>query len=461
MADSLEDIDRRTHLHPFTSIAEHAAGGPLVMREGRGIRLKDVRGREYLDAMAGLWCVNVGYGREELVAAIAAQARQLAYYHSFFSMTTEPAVRLADRLLRLSPWPMSRVFFGLSGSDANDTQFKLVWLYQGLRGKPAKRKIIARHRGYHGVTVASASASGLPLVHARMGLPIPGFVHVRAPHAYRECEPGIDEAQFASQLAAELDETIRREGPDTVGAFIAEPVMGAGGVLVPPKAYFPAVQEVLRRHDVLFIADEVICGFGRLGRTFGGEVFGIEPDLVTLAKGLTSGYVPLSACLISPRVWAEIEEQAPDIGVFGHGFTYSAHPLAAAAALANLDVLERDRLFERARRIGAHLQERLRGELADKPWVGEVRGLGMIAAVELVADPSTRRPFDPALRVGVRVFRRMLADGIIVRALGDSIALCPPYVIEVSEVDEIVGALARAIDGIGAEIRAAQVSAAG
>jgi L-2,4-diaminobutyrate transaminase len=452
MADSLEELDRRTHLHPFTSIAELADRGPLVMREGRGVRLKDVKGREYLDAMAGLWCVNVGYGREELVEAIASQARRLAYYHSFFSMTTEPVVRLADRLLRLAPWPMSRVFFGLSGSDANDTQFKLVWLYQSLRGKPAKRKIIARHRGYHGVTVAAASATGLPLVHARMGLPLPGFLHVRAPHAYREAEPGVSEEEFVAKLAGELDETIRREGPDTVGAFIAEPVMGAGGVLVPPMTYFSAIQEVLRRHDVLFIADEVICGFGRLGRTFGSEVFGIEPDLVTLAKGITSGYVPLSACLISEPVWSEIEKHAGDIGVFGHGFTYSAHPLAAAVALANLDVFERDRLFERAEKVGAYLQKRLREELEGKAIVGEIRGLGMIAAVELVADPKTRRPFEPARQAGVRVFRRLLERGIIARALGDSIALCPAYVIELRDVDQVVGALGRAIEEIAAEL---------
>jgi adenosylmethionine-8-amino-7-oxononanoate aminotransferase len=277
---------------------------------------------------------------------------------------------------------------------------------------------------------------------------------VRAPHAYREAEPGAHEEEFAATLARELDETIRREGPETVGAFIAEPVMGAGGVLVPPKTYFSAVQEVLRRHDVLFIADEVICGFGRLGRTFGSEVFGIDPDLVTLAKGLTSGYVPLSACLISERVWSEIEKHAGDIGVFGHGFTYSAHPLAAAAALANLDVLEHERLFERARTVGAHLQSRLREELEGKPIVGEVRGLGMIAAVELVADPKTRRPFELARQAGARVFRRLLERGIIVRALGDSIALCPAYVIELPDVDEVVGALSRAIDEIGAELRA-------
>ena len=276
---------------------------------------------------------------------------------------------------------------------------------------------------------------------------------MKAPHAYREAGPGVGEEDFVATLAGELDERIRREGPDTVGAFIAEPVMGAGGVLVPPKTYFSAVQEVLRQHDVLFIADEVICGFGRLGRTFGSEVFGIEPDLVTLAKGLTSGYVPLSACLISERVWSEIEKHADDVGVFGHGFTYSAHPLAAATALANLDVLVRDRLFERAQKIGAHLQKRLRDELEGKSIVGEIRGLGMIAAVELVADPRTRRPFEPTRQVGVRVFRRLLEEGIIVRALGDSIALCPAYVIELAEVDEVVGALGRAIDEIGADLR--------
>jgi L-2,4-diaminobutyrate transaminase len=403
--------------------------------------------------MAGLWCVNIGYGNAEVADAIARQARELPFYHSFFAMSTEPAIRLADRLLRLAPWPMSRVFFGLSGSDANDTQVKLVWLYNHLRGRPAKRKWIARRRAYHGITVAASSLTGLAPVHARMGLPLPGFLHVTPPDPYREAAPGESEAAFVARLAAELDETIVREGPDTVAAFVAEPVMGAGGVVVPPARYFEAVGEVLRRHDVLLVADEVICGFGRLGRRFGSEVFGLEPDLVTLAKGLTSGYAPLSACLISARVWDEIAHREAELGQFAHGFTYSAHPLGAAAALANLDVLEHDGLYERAADLGRHLQQRLRTVFAGHPSVGEVRGVGLIAAVELAADPAARRPFDPALQIGLRVFRRMLADGVIVRAIGDAIALCPPYVATPEDLDLVVERLARAVDDVTSEAR--------
>jgi L-2,4-diaminobutyrate transaminase len=454
MAEALEDLDRRTLVHAFTSFADYAKHGPIIMKEGRGIRLRDVHGREYVDAMAGLWCVNVGYGNAEVADAIARQARELPFYHSFFGMSTEPAIRLADRLLRLVPWPMSRVFFGLSGSDANDTQVKLVWLYQQLRGKPGKRKWIARRRGYHGVTVAASSLTGLPPVHARMGLPLPGFLHVTPPDPYRECPPGTSEAEFVARLAAELDQTIVREGPETVAAFIAEPVMGAGGVIVPPAGYFEAIGEVLRRHDVLLVADEVICGFGRLGRRFGSQVFGMQPDLVTLAKGLTSGYAPLSACLLSERVWSEIERRETELGMLAHGFTYSAHPLGAAAALANLDVMEHEGLYERAAELGRHLQRRLREAFAGHPSVGEVRGIGLIAAVELAADPATRRAFDPALGIGLRVFRRMLADGVIVRAIGDSLALCPPYVATTEDLDLVVERLVRAVDDVTGEARA-------
>lgn len=446
MSGGLEDLDRRTLIHPFTPVSDYSEHGPTVMRDGEGVWLRDIHGRSYLDAMAGLWCVNVGYGRSEVAEAIADQARRLAYYHTFFGMATEPSIRLAARLLDMVPWPMRRVFFGLSGSDANDTQFKLVWLYNHLRGRPQKRKIVARKRGYHGVTVAGSSATGLAPVHARLGLPLPGFVHVSAPHLYRGAAPGTSERDFVAGLADELDRTIREEGPDTVAAFIAEPVMAAGGVLVPPQEYFPAVQEVLRRHDVLFIADEVVCGFGRLGRTFGSEVFGIEPDLVTLAKGLTSGYAPLSAVLISERVWSGIEPHLGELGQIAHGYTYTAHPLGAAAALANLDVLEKEGLYARAAELGEYFQQQLRAKLGGHPHVGEVRGLGMIAGVELVADRATREPFDPSRRIGLRIFRRLLEEGVIVRAMGDSIGLCPPYVVDRDELDTIIDRLEAAVN---------------
>ncbi|MEE2674602.1 MAG: aminotransferase [Myxococcota bacterium] len=438
MAPSLEEIDLRSLLHPWTSISEHAKVGPLVMHEGHGARLRDTQGREYIDGLAGLWCVDIGYGRSEVADALAQQSRQLPYYHSFSSMTNQPSIELADRLQQLAPWPIARVFFGLSGSDANDTQFKLAWLYHKLRGAPAKRKIISHERGYHGVTIAAASATGLPSAHAAFGLPLDGFLHVRPPYPYREMKAGQSEEAFVAELADELDAAIVREGPETVAAFIAEPVMGAGGVIVPPEGYFPAIKAVLEQHDVLMIADEVICGFGRLGRPFGSQAVGIEPDLVTLAKGLTSGYAPLSACLLTQRVWEVLEREAETLGVFGHGFTYSGHPLCAAAGLANLDLMKNEALFERAAKLGVHLQARLNELFADHPHVGDVRGMGLIGAIEMVRDRDTKEAFAADEKLGPRVFRRLLERGVIIRAIGDCLAFCPPYVIEVEDLDTVL-----------------------
>ena len=445
---STEQLDRQSVLHPWTSIADFAKSGPLMIVRGEGARLWDKRGREYIDSLAGLWCVDIGYGRREVADAIAAQARRLPYYHQFFSMANEPSARLAARLIEMAPWPIARVFFGLSGSDANDSQFKIAWLYHALRGREGKRKIIAHRRGYHGITAAAASATGLPPAHARFGLPLPGFLHVRAPDPYREAEAGQSEAAFVAQLADELDATIRREGAETVAAMIAEPVLGAGGVVIPPRGYVRAIQEVLRRHDVLFIADEVIAGFGRLGRPFGGQVFGSEPDLVTLAKGLTSGYAPLSACLVSERVWSVLEAEAEAMQIFGHGFTYSGHPLCAAAALANLDVMEEEKLFARAAELGDYLGARLRALFEDHPHVGDVRSLGLFGGVELVADRATREPLAAELRVGPRVYRRCLEKGVIVRAIGDVVAFCPPYVIEREELDTVLEVCRESLDEV-------------
>jgi L-2,4-diaminobutyrate transaminase len=441
---SLEDLDRESLFHPFTAIAEHLERGPRIIVSGQGIRVRDSAGREYLDGMAGLWCVNVGHGRREIADAIAAQARRLGFFHSFAGMANEPAIRLADRLKRLAPGDPARVFFGTSGSDANDTQVKLVQAYQNLRGKPRKKKFIARRRAYHGVTLGAASLSGLPWVHAGFDLPLPGFLHVTAPHFYFEGREGESERAFAERLVGELDDRIRAEDPDTVAAFVAEPVMGAGGVLVPPAGYFEGVQEVLRRHDVLFVADEVICGFGRLGEWFGAHLFGIEPDLVTVAKGLTSGYVPMSASVVSRRVWDVLASESK--GVFGHGFTYSAHPVAAAAGLANLDVIEREGLVQSARHVGAYLQMSLRETFAGHPLVGEVRGVGLIAAVELVADRARRRPFDAAARVGPRLVELLAEEGLLSRALGNACAFSPPLVIREPEIDELVERFRRGLE---------------
>jgi len=447
---SLDDLDRRYVLHPFTAIREHMERGPLMIVEGKGCRLVDSSGRSYLDAMAGLWCVNVGYGNTEIAEAIAAQSKRLSYYHSFSSMGNDVSTLLAERLVTTAPVPMSKVFFGNSGSDANDTEIKLVWYYNNVLGRPEKKKIISRQRGYHGVSALTAGLTGLDNVHSGFDAPMPMIRHVRAPQRLWEAEPQMTDEEFSAQLARELEELILAEGPETVAAFIAEPVQAAGGVIIPPAGYFQAITEVLRRYDVLLIADEVVCGFGRLGRWFGTERFGIEPDLITVAKGITSAYVPLSASYVSERVFDVLAEGGDRFGPIGHGYTYSAHPLAAAAALANLDIVERDGLVEQAAKRGAYMLDRLRERFEDHPHVGEVRGEGLIAAVELVGSREPLRRFDPALKVGTRVARASLAHGVITRALpeADTIAFSPPFIVTESEIDQMVEGTGAALDEV-------------
>ena len=446
----LEQLDLASQLHPFTSIASHMESGPLIMAEGDGTRLRDQRGREYLDAMAGLWCVNVGYGREEIVRAIAEQASRLSYYHAFGGAANEAAIECAAKLLELAPPGMSKVFFGTSGSDANETQIKLVWYYNNLLGRPAKKKIIGRIGGYHGSTVAAASLSGLHALHAPFDLPLERFLHVSRPHYPRDAREGQSPREFSRALAEELDARIRREGPESVAAFIAEPVMGAGGVIVPPEGYFEAIAEVLREHDVLLIADEVICGFGRLGSFWGSERFGMQPDLLTAAKGLTSGYVPMSACLISQRIWEVLREGSERTRPFAHGYTYSAHPLAAAAALANFAILEREDLVVHAAKVGAYFQRRLRDAFARHPLVGEVRGVGLLAGLELSADRA--RPSSAERTLGARAHALLLEEGLVVRPIGDVIALCPALILREEEVDELVERLERGLARLAKEL---------
>ena len=445
---SLEELDRQSVFHPYTALADHLEKGVRVISEGQGVWVKDPDGKRYLDAVAGLWCVNIGYGRTEVADAIYEQAKKLAYFHSFSSMGTEPSIRLADRLLRLAPDGMSKVLFGNTGSDANDTNVKLIWYYNNLRGKPEKVKLIARQQGYHGVTVASASLTGLPLLHKSFNLPIPEVLHVSCPDPYRGKPEGMSERDFSKQLAKELDETIEREGPDTVGAFFAEPVMGAGGVHVPPEGYFEEIQPVLKKHDVLLVADEVICGFGRLGRWFGSDLYDIKPDLITIAKGLTSGYVPMSASLVGDKVWDVLIDTSKDTGPFGHGYTYGGHPVAAAAAMANLDIIERDDLVENAAEVGAYLQQRMRDALSDHPLVGNVRGVGLILAIEFVADKASKRSFEGADKMAPKVSQHAHDDGLIARPLpgGDIIAISPPLSITREEVDVVAERLRAAVE---------------
>ena len=423
--------------------------------EGSGARLTDIHGRSYIDGMAGLWCVNIGYGRPEIGETLRVHAEKLGYYHSFSSMGTDTPALLAERLIAMAPAGMSKVFYGCTGSDANDTQVKIVWYYNNVLGRPEKKKIIARNRGYHGVTVMSGSLTGLPGVHANFDLPLPMVRHTTAPHRLWEAEPGMSDEAFAQKLADDLERLIVAEGPETVAAFIAEPIQGAGGVLVPPAGYWEKVQAVLRRHDVLLIADEVITGFGRLGRWFGSDVFGIQPDLLTVAKGLTSGYVPLSACIVSEKVWRVLSDAAAEAGVFGHGYTYSSHPLAAAVAMTNLDLLEDEGLVAQAATRGEFLHRRLREEFANHPIVGEVRGQALIAALEFVQERSPAKAFDPSLKAAARVTRRCLELGLITRALpaSDAISFAPPFVVSEEELDELVRTTRRAVDEIHVEIR--------
>ncbi len=433
-----QEADRKNHMHPFTSVTEHAEGLPKLMVEGSGIHVRDNAGNTYLDAMAGLWCVNAGYGRGEIVDAISDQAGRLPYYHTFLSMGNEPAARLADRLISLAPGNMSKVFFGSSGSDTNDTQVKIVWYYHNVRGKPAKKKIIARQGAYHGSTLAGASMSGLPHMHRAFDLPLDRFIHVDAPHYWRNAPAGLSELEYSELLASNLEECIVRNGPETVAAFIAEPIQGAAGVIPPPEGYFQAIIPVLRKYDILFIVDEVICGFGRLGEWWGSDFYGLEPDLMSTAKGLTSGYVPMSASLISDRVWEVLREGSSQYGPFAHGYTYSGHPVTAAAALANLEIIEGEGLVENAAKVGAYLQESLRDAFGDHPLVGEVRGTGLIAGIELVEDQETKKNFDPALDVARRLHEFLMEEGLICRPLFNTLAFSPPLVLSNEDVDSMV-----------------------
>lgn len=444
---SLEEMDKQSFLHPYTPLADHLKNGPRIIDSANGVRVTDTKGKEYIDAMAGLWCVNIGWGRDEVADAIADQARKIAYYHSFASMANEPSIRLADRLIRLLPDNMSKVFFGCSGSDANDTHVKIVWYYNNLRGKPEKKKIISRKRGYHGVTVAAASLTGIQMVHNAFDLPLDRMLHTEEPNYFWNAEPGMSELEYSQSLADKLDAMVEAEGPDTVAAFIAEPVMGAGGVLPPPKGYFEAIQKVLDKHDMLMIADEVICGFGRTGNWWGSDTYNIKPDMMTIAKGLTSGYQPLSGSVISDKVWEVLVSGTPEVGAFAHGYTYSAHPIAAAAAMANLDIIEREDLVGKCATTGAYFQKKL-NEVADKhPLVGQVRGVALLAGVELVADREKKVPLPLSSKAAPRLAAHCLEEGLVSRALMqmNAVSFSPPLVITESEVDEMLERFDRAL----------------
>ncbi len=441
--DSPAARDLAALVHPSTNLAAHEERGPLVLQRGAGVRVWDDAGREYIEGMAGLWCTVLGYGNEELIAAATEQMRTLSYGHMFGGKSHEPGIRLAEMLRDMVPIPSGRVFFGNSGSDANDTQVKLIRYYNNAIGRPRKKKIISRLKGYHGVTLASASLTGLPAFHRDFDLPIEGVLHVSCPHHRRYAEPGEGEEEFASRLAVELEALIEREGPDTIAAFIAEPIMGAGGVIVPPATYFAKIQEILQRHDILLIDDEVICGFGRTGKPFGADALDIRPDTMTLAKALSSAYLPISAVIVPEPIYDVLVEQSRKIGVFGHGFTYSGHPVCAAVAIRNLEILARDRIFARAAANGVPFQKRLRA-LAAHPLVFEARGMGMIGGLELARKDGT--PFEPAAGIGAACADHCARRGLLVRNIGDTVAICPPLIISSEEIDVLFTRLEQGLD---------------
>jgi 4-aminobutyrate---pyruvate transaminase len=449
--NSLAARDVRSVIHPFTDLAHHVEEGPMVLTRGEGVYVLDEHGQRYLEGMAGLWCANLGFSEERLVDAAREQMSRLPTYHMFGGKSHGPAIALAERLLAMAPVPMSKVLFTSSGSEANDTAIKLVRYYHHAIGRPDKHKIISRVRAYHGVTLACASLTGLPHAHRDFGLPLQGFLHTECPHHYRHALPGETEEAFASRLAAELERLILREGPDTVGAFIAEPIMGAGGVIAPPAGYFPQIQAVLEKYDVLLIADEVITGFGRTGEMFGCTSNGMRPDLITIAKGLSAGYMPIGGVLISEPIYRTMLEQSRKIGTFGHGFTYSGHPVCAAVALRALEIYSEDQLLEHVRTRAPHFAARILA-LAVHPLVGHSRAAGLLGAIELMADPERKVPFDPALKVGARVVEHALGYGVILRPLGDVISFCPPLIIDGAETDFLFDAVTRALDRVSAEL---------
>jgi 4-aminobutyrate--pyruvate transaminase len=443
---NLATRDVETLVHPYINLARFRETGPLIIERGQGVYVYDNDGKRYIEGMAGLWCTALGYGNEELVEAAAAQMRKLSFAHLFTGRSHDPAIELAEKLKEIAPVPISKVFFCNSGSEANDTQVKLVWYFNNALGRRNKKKIISRMKAYHGVTVVAASLTGLPGNHRDFDLPLPGFLHTDCPHHYRFAQSGESEEDFATRLAAELDALIVRERPDTVAAFIAEPVMGAGGVIVPPKTYFEKIMTVCARHDVFMISDEVICGFGRLGTAFGCETLNFVPHSISVAKALSSAYLPIAGVMIPETMYQALLTESKKIGVFGHGFTYGGHPVAAAVALKAIEIYTRDRIFAKATERGSQFQARLKA-LGEHPLVGEARGLGLIGGVELVADKTGKRSFDPQHGVGARTVQFAEAEGLIVRSvLGDVLTLCPPLIISPAETDDLFDRLTRALD---------------
>jgi len=445
--------DIETVLHPYTNLDTFRTTGPLIIERGEGIHVFDTEGKEYIEGMAGLWCTSLGYSEPELVDAAAEQMRQLPFGHVFGGRSHERAAELAEKVKAIAPHEASKVLFCGSGSEANDQQIKLLWYYNNAKGRPEKKKIISRLQGYHGVTIASGSLTGLPANHMDFDLPIDRILHTGSPHYYRQGQDGETEEEFATRRAQELEEMILQEGPDTVAGFIAEPVMGAGGVVMPPKTYFEKIQAVLDKYDIYFISDEVICGFARTGNMFGAETFGMKPDSISIAKALSSAYLPIGAVTIGEDMYQAMIDESKKLGAFGHGFTYTAHPVAAAVACKTLEIYEKRDIVGHVRSVAPTFEKRIAG-FADHPLVGNTRAKGLLGALELVANKKTKQSFEKSAGIGAVAMAACQKYGLITRALaGDILAFCPPLIIKEDEVNEMFDRLARALDDVEAHVQ--------
>ena len=437
---NLAEIDANSILHPATNADDFARSGSRIIESGHGVYLRDSSGRQLIDAVAGLWCVNVGYGRVELAEAMRKAALDLGYYHTFSGMSNASQIELAARLLDKAPKGLSKVFFGSGGSDGNDSLLKIIWYINNIRGKPRKKKIISRWQAYHGTSVATASLTGLPSFHTDFDLPLNNILHTESPDFFRYGLDGETEQQFSLRRAQQLEQMILEQGADTIAAFIAEPVLGAGGVVPPPVGYFEAIQKVLKQYDILFIVDEVVCGYGRLGKWFGSELYNLKPDMMTTAKALTSGYFPYSASFVTDEIWQLIKQGSVKYGNFSHGYTYAGHPIGASVAMANLDIIEKENLIENASTVGAYFHQQLNHRFAKDSFVAEVRGTGMIAAVQFVKDKTEKIFFDKGTKISAKIAMRCYQNGLISRPLPslDSMAFSPPLICTTHDIDNIV-----------------------
>ncbi len=444
--NSLAARDIAALVHPYTNLRTHEKDGPVVVTKGHGVYVRDDSGKDYIEGMAGLWCASLGFDEPRLADAAHRQLRELPYYHIFAGKSHEPGIVLAEKLKEIAPVPMSKVFFAGSGSEANDTAIKILWYIANAAGTPKRKKILSREKAYHGVTIAAASLTRLPINQRDFDLPIFPVAYADTPHFYKNALPGESEEAYATRLAENLEKLILAEDPETIVAMFAEPVMGAGGVIVPPAGYFPKIQAVLKKYGILLVADEVICGFGRTGNMWGSQTYDIKPDIITCAKALSAAYLPISAVMVSERVFAAMQQQSDKIGSFGHGYTYSAHPVPAAVAIETLKIYEERDIVGHVRRVAPRFQKALKA-LGDHPLVGEAVGVGLIGGLQLVKDKASKTFFQPTQAVAPLVGKACEAAGLMARPLFDNrVAVCPPLVIDEAQIDEMFARLRKGLD---------------